>query len=115
MTGWYFDPHNGGDKIPPDVQEKTQVRIMAHAKRLKPDKANCIKVRFKGQFCYIDEAGENNGRDMPLCRLRYFANQDRFSLGFYAYSSDRYEPCMFGNGWFGTPEEALEIGMVYVV
>jgi len=53
-------------------------------------------------------------RQIHLCRLRYF-DQDRWSIAFYTYSNEKYEPCTFGNGnWFGTPEEAFDIGAIHL-
>jgi hypothetical protein len=50
-----------------------------------------------------------------LCRLRYFGNVEKWSMAFYTYSHEKYEPCMFGDGSFhGTPEEAFEIAAVYL-
>lgn len=52
---------------------------------------------------------------LHLCRLRYFGNEDAWSMAFYAYSSERYEPCTFHNGSFqGTPEEAFDVAAVYL-
>ena len=28
-----------------------------------------------------------------LCRLRYFGDEDRWSMAFYTYSHEKYEPC----------------------
>jgi hypothetical protein len=56
-------------------------------------------------------------RNIPghLCRLRYFGNEEAWSLAFYTYSHEKYQPCVFHNGDFhGTPEEAFEIGAVYL-
>ena len=56
-------------------------------------------------------------RNFPihLCRLRHF-NTDRWSLAFYAYSHERYEPCIFpGGDWFGTPEEGFDVGAQYLL
>ena len=51
---------------------------------------------------------------LHLCRLRYF-DHDRWSLAFYTYSHEKYEPCVYPNGgWFGTPEEAFDIGATYL-
>ncbi len=51
---------------------------------------------------------------MHLCRMRYFGPDD-WSLAFYTYSNEKYEPCVFHSGdWFGTPEEAFEIGATYL-
>jgi hypothetical protein len=50
-----------------------------------------------------------------LFRLRYFGNQDRWSLAFYTYSHERYEACAFPDGSFeGTPEDAFDVGAVYL-
>ena len=49
-----------------------------------------------------------------LGRLRYF-DLNRWSYAFYTYSNERYEPTIFSSGeWFGTPEEAFDIGAVYL-
>jgi hypothetical protein len=45
-----------------------------------------------------------------LCRLRYFG-PDRWSVAFFTYSHERYEPTFFASGeQFGTPEERLDVG-----
>lgn len=56
-------------------------------------------------------------RSIPthLCRLRYFGDEDRWSMAFYTYSHETYEPCFFDNGaWHGTPEEAFDTSAVYL-
>jgi hypothetical protein len=56
-------------------------------------------------------------RDTPvhLCRLRYFGDDQRWSMAFYTYSNEKYEPCFFNNGTFqGTPEEAFDTAAVYL-
>jgi hypothetical protein len=51
---------------------------------------------------------------MHLCRLRY-CGRAQWSVAFFAYSSERYEPCAFESGsFFGTPEEGLDVGAVYL-
>ena len=51
---------------------------------------------------------------LHLCRLRYFRPED-WTVAFYTYSHMKYEPAMFANGTFyGTPEEGLDIGAVYL-
>lgn len=57
------------------------------------------------------------GEDVPthLCRLRYFSLDDRWSLAFYSYSQEKYEPAVFPSGEFqGTPEEALEASSAFL-
>ncbi len=50
-----------------------------------------------------------------LCRLRHF-DINRWSVAFYTYSDEKYSPCVFPNGdWFGTIEEAFDIGAVYLM
>lgn len=50
-----------------------------------------------------------------LCRLRYFGDENRWTLAFYTYSQEKYEPSVFNSGSFdGTPEEAFEICAVFL-
>jgi hypothetical protein len=50
-----------------------------------------------------------------LCRLRHF-DIYRWSVAFYTYSNEKYSSCVFPNGdWFGSPEEAFDIGAVYLM
>jgi hypothetical protein len=131
-----FDPQSGGRKIPPRVQEETRQRILAYAEKHYKGKYTRLDIRFRGVFCYIDAYTEPHvPRDWPpkgvkasreehierlrntplhLCRLRYF-DQDRWSLAFYTYSHEKYEPCVFEDGgWFGTPEQGFKIGATYL-
>jgi hypothetical protein len=49
-----------------------------------------------------------------LCRLRYF-DEDRWSVAFYTYSHEKYEPCVFDTGEFlGSPEQGFDVGSVYL-
>lgn len=134
---WVYDPHSGGTKIPQAVRERTQTRILAYAEKHYSGKYTRIDVRFHGQLCYIDAYTEPYAppdfdasvlgksreeyierlRNVPihLCRLRYFGDEDRWSMAFYTYSHEKYEPCVFDNGSFhGTPEEAFETSAVYL-
>jgi hypothetical protein len=134
---WVRDPDHGGVKIPPNVQDRTRRRILAHAEKHYAGRYTRIDVRFRGQFCYIDayierEAPSNmpppewgisreqyieevQNTPLHLCRLRYFGNEEEWSLGFYTYSHEKYELSVFANGsFYGTPEEAFEIGAVYL-
>jgi hypothetical protein len=134
---WVYDPHSGGTKIPPAVQERTRQRILAYAKAHYAGKYTRIDVRFRNQFCYVDaytepyvapgfpppdfpetrEAYIERRRNTPthLCRLRYFGNEESWSLAFYTYSHNTYEPSFFDNGTFhGTPEESFATSAVYL-
>lgn len=134
---WMQTPHSGGKSVPPAVQARTRERILAFAEANHKGKYNRIDVRFRGALCYIDaflepaisenwpppgwgetrEQALERLRSTPrhLVRLRYFGQEDGWSLAFYKYSSESYAPCLFPSGeWFGTPEEAFEIGSVYL-
>ncbi len=134
---WVYDPHSGGIKIPNNVKERTKDRILKHAEKLYDGKYERLNIRFRKQFCYIDayvmpdipddfpppdfpETREEyiervSNVPLHLCRIRYFGEEDRWSLAFYKYSDEKYEPCIFDNGTFhGTPEEAFDVGAVYL-
>jgi hypothetical protein len=134
---WVFDPQSGGTVIPDAVKPKVRERILNYAEKHYAGRYNRIEVRFRGKFCYIDAYlepdvpknynaelfGESREehierlRNTPthLCRLRYFGGEDRWSIAFYTYSHEKYEPCILKNGtWFGTPEEAFDTSAVYL-
>jgi hypothetical protein len=96
-----------------------------------------LEIHFRGALCYVDAyvepeppsrgllraLGETRQdylerlRQVPLhlCRLRYFGWRKVWSVAFYTYSHERYELCTFPNGaFYGTPEEAFEVGAVYL-
>lgn len=135
MSPWVFDPHSGGTEIPESLKESTKRRLCAHAEKHYAGRYTRLDIRFKGALCYIDAYTEPDTRDRPwnatgetreqfvkrvsstpthLCRLRHFG-KDRWSLAFYTYSHERYEPCFFASGEpFGTPEEGFDVGAVYL-
>ncbi|HXX66091.1 MAG TPA: hypothetical protein VEK07_02860 [Polyangiaceae bacterium] len=122
-------------KIPEAVKEAIEKRILAHAKKKYAGRYARLEIRFKGALCYIDAYTEPNThgaawkvtgesreqfierlRSTPthLCRLQYFGG-GRWSVAFYTYSNERYEPTFFRSGGaFGTPEEAFDVGAVYL-
>ena len=133
---WVYDPHAGGVKIPERTKYRTKQRILAYAQQHYAGTYTRLGVRFRGVFCYLDayvepsisddfpppgfpetkEAYLERLRNTPvhLCRLRHFT-EDRWSVAFYSYASERYEPCILPNGTFeGTPEEGFEVGAVYL-
>jgi hypothetical protein len=134
---WTRTPHSGGSRIPSAVQAQTRERVLAHAAAHYAGSFTRIDVRFRGAFCYIDAyrepdpptsdlldtLGETRAqyyerlRNVPihLCRLRYFSGHQRWSVAFYTYSHERYEPTLFPTGdVFGTPEEGFDLGAVYL-
>ncbi len=134
---WVYDPHSGGVKIPPAVRQRTERRIRSYAQKHYRGKFIRLDIRFRGALCYIGACTEppkpsrsllrilgqtreqylERQRSAPLhlCRLRYFGDEEAWSLAFYTYSHERYEPCVFSNGSdHGTPEQAFEIGAIYL-
>jgi hypothetical protein len=132
---WVRDPHSGGVKIPETLKRATKARILAHAAKHYAGRYTRLDVRFKGALCYIDAYREPDAsgttwkitgetkeqyldrlRSTPLhlCRLRH-RGQDRWSVAFYTYSHERYEPTFFASGEdIGTPEAGLDVGAVYL-
>jgi hypothetical protein len=137
MRTWVWNPHVGGKRIPPAVRERTEGRIRAYAESRYHGTFTRLVIRYRGALCYIDAytepeppspsllraLGETREEyltrvgsvPLHLCRLRYFGDENGWSLAFYTYSNERYEPCTFGDGKFhGTPERAFDIGARYL-
>jgi hypothetical protein len=137
MTSWAFNPHSGGITISPTLKRDIAERLEKHAASNYKGLYFRIDIRFRGVLCYIDaykepkppdkklleinhesmEAYTERMRNFPIHigRIRHFGD-DRWSYAFYTYSNERYEPATFLNGeWFGTPEEAFDIGARYLV
>lgn len=132
---WTLNPHAGGIPISDIVKQQTQRRLLAHAEKHYAGRYARLDIRFKGALCYVDAFLEPDTRGSPwdatgetreqfverlrsapthLCRLRHFA-PDRWSVAFFTYSHERYEPSFFPSGEeFGTPEEAFDVGAVYL-
>lgn len=136
MHAWVYDPHSGGVKIPAAVRQRTERRILSYAEAHYAGKFTRLGIRFRGVFCYIDAyteptepsesllqiTGETREqylercRNIPihLCRLRYF-EEERWSMAFFTYSNEKYEPSVFNTGSFeGTPEEGFETAAIYL-
>ncbi len=133
---WTFTPHLGGEKITPTIQAKVRKRIDDHAEKNYAGQYSRLDIKFRGALCYIDAYRNPSEPDKKLlvrlnetreeyierrsntpthlCRLRHF-DLNRWSVAFYTYSNEKYSPCTFPNGdWFGTPEDAFDIGAVYL-
>lgn len=131
-----FNPHSGGQPIPPALKQSITARLEAHAAKHYAGKFICLEITFRGPLCYLNAYQEPEPpgasflaatgetleeyltrlRSHPIRpgRLRHFA-PDRWSYAFYTYSSERYEPAIFPHGdWFGTPEQAFDIGAAYL-
>ena len=115
MSPWVYDPQSGGTPIPKAMQGEIQSRILEHAKKIYPKSKAKLKIHFRKQFCYVDSYEEDFSQAMPLCRLRYFSGKKEWSLAFYTYSNEKYQPCLLSSGkWCGSVEEAFETGSSYL-
>ena len=94
-------------------------RITAHVQRGWP-RLHTPLVRFRGQFCYVDAVARRSRIDAvlrrhpqpnPILRLRYQGSIDRWNIGIYLASDERYTenelPTSFGPRT-GTPEEGID-------
>ena len=136
MRTWGFNPNAGGKTIPRTLRIDVQNRLEKHAASKYKGKYYRLNIKFRGALCYMDAYQEpqkpnqkildltresidtylERQRQFPihLGRIRYFAD-NQWSYAFYTYSNERYEPAIFPNGdWFGTPEEAFDIGAMYL-
>lgn len=134
---WVYDPNSGGIKIPKKVQELTKSRILTYTEENYSGKYNRIDIKFRGQFCYIDDFVEPfippdfpppdfpesqkeyiervSNNPINLGRLRYFDDEDSWSYAFYKYSDMKYELYVLDDGdYYGTPEEGFKAGAVYL-
>lgn len=122
---WLKHPDAGGVKIPDEVKTRTIVRLERHAQKHFSGRYTRLGIRFRYVNAFTEPdpnpfllPGESKQdklermRNTPthLCRLRYFGNEDRWSMGFFKYSDEKYELCLFESGdFYGTPEEAFEL------
>jgi hypothetical protein len=110
---WVLDPHSGGVKIPSALFDSLIARAAAYQAAHFSQSKSQLKLRFKNQFCYLDALEDCNMS--PLGRLRYF-NSESWSVAFFTYSNERYQPCSLSNGeWFGSFEKAIDVCSVYLV
>jgi hypothetical protein len=99
------------DSMPgtPDPQTRTAVtqRIIAHVTRGWPRLGEPV-VRHRGQYCYVSALLPGYREPAPILRLRYQGSADRWAIGIYLASSDRYTeaelPASFGPKT-GTPKK----------
>lgn len=111
---WVRDVHSNGEKIPPSEYENIRKQVKAYAAKKSWKSSYELQLRFKSQFCYVD-ALEKDGTVSPLGRLRYL-DKNKWSVAFFTYSNDRYEPCALANGNLeGTLKECLKVCETYLV
>jgi hypothetical protein len=104
--------HHGQRARNTHQQTRTAVtrRIIAHVRRGWPRLGEPI-VHHRGRFCYVSALLPGYREAAPILRLRYEGSADRWAIGIYLASSDRYTeselPTSFGPKT-GTPEEGVD-------
>ena len=63
---------------PPSTKTSLGQRLTSHARARWPQLSH-VKVRFRGNFAYID-GHLHNGERLPLCRLRYGGSASRWGF-----------------------------------
>jgi hypothetical protein len=126
-------PRQRGTPVPDTVRHRTEARLRRFAEQHFAGRYTRLDVRFRGPFCYVDACTEPEPpaaawpppdwpetRDAYLerlratsthrCRLRSFADEERWGFAFSTDSNERYEPSVFPSGEFaGPPEEAFRV------
>jgi hypothetical protein len=70
-------------------------------------------LRFRGRFCYVDAVLSGRRQPQPILRLRYQGSADRWDIGIYLASDERYTeselPTSFGpKTGFEPPEQGID-------
>jgi hypothetical protein len=98
--------------VAPDQATRTAVteRITAHVRHGWPRLGQTI-VTHRGQFCYVAAVLPGHREPTPILRLRYQGSADRWNIGIYFASDERYTedelPTSFGPKT-GTPEQGID-------
>ena len=96
----------------PNPQTRTAVtaRITTHVKQGWPHLGEPV-VTFRGQFCYVAARLPGHRQPSPILRLRYQGSPERWTIGIYLASDERYSetelPTSFGPK-IGTPEQGID-------
>ena len=106
--------HTIMESMPAAIDQATRsavtARITTHVKRGWP-RLRTPLVRFRGQFCYVDAVLPGHREPTPILRLRYQGSTERWNIGIYLASDERYTeselPTSFGPRT-GTPEEGID-------
>jgi hypothetical protein len=107
-------PRDIMDRMPATIDQATRdavtQRLTAHVQRGWP-RLGTPNVRFRGQFCYVDATLPGHRQPTPILRLRYQGSTDRWNIGIWLASDERYTeselPTSYGPRT-GTPEEGVD-------
>ena len=109
-----YDPQSGGSKI--KAQDHSIFRQQAEKfAKVRPWSSKYeLTLRFKNQFCCFGFLKNGDDMEVPLGRLRYFKD-NVWSLAFFTYSNETYQPCVFLNGELeGTLEDGIKTCEEYI-
>ncbi len=74
-------------------------------------------MTYRGQFCYVTARLPSQRQPSPILRLRYQGSPDRWAIGIYLASDERYTeaelPTSLG-AKIGTPEQDIDHTFVLV-
>ena len=83
-------------KIPESTRSSLAYRLSSRARERWPDLGE-VEVRFRTNFAYVG-AKAKDGRQMPLCRLRYGGSAATWGFAVYLASRDGYEDSVLPSG-----------------
>ena len=100
------------DSVTATIDQATRTvvtaRIITHVQRGWPRLGTPL---VRGQFCYVDAVLPGHRQSTPILRLRYQGSADRWDIGIYLASDERYTeselPTSFGPKT-GTPEQGID-------
>ena len=101
----------GGRRHPtPQTRSTVTARITAHVTQGWPHLGEPV-VTYRGRFCYVAARLPGQPQPRPILRLRYQGSADRWAIGIYLASDQRYTeaelPTSFGPKT-GTPEQGID-------
>ena len=98
------------DSPSPQARTAVTARITAHITQGWPHLREPV-VTHRGQFCYVAARLPGQRQPQPILRLRYQGSADRWAIGIYLASDQRYTeaelPTSFGPKT-GTPEQGID-------
>lgn len=98
------------DTPSPQTRSAVTARIIAHLTQGWPHLGQPV-LTYRGQFCYVAAHLPGQGQPHPILRLRYQGSADRWAIGIYLASDQRYSeaelPTSSGPKT-GTPEQGID-------
>lgn len=102
--------HDVPDTPNPHTRSTITTRIITYVQRGWPHLGEPV-VTHRGRFCYVAARLPGQPQPQPILRLRYQGNAERWAIGIYLASDERYTeaelPTSFGPKT-GTPEQGID-------